>query len=80
MTLLDMAKNFAGEVATWVKEGVPTVSEDEFKKRADICSGCEFFDPEAFGGRGRCKQCGCSSWKLFLATSKCPVDKWGRAE
>jgi len=76
MTLLDMASNFASSVAQWAKAGAPVVTEEQFKQRADICNRCEFFDPAAFGGRGRCTKCGCSTYKLFLATSKCPIEKW----
>ena len=76
MTLLDMAKNFAREVKVWVEGGAKVVSEQEFQKRAELCAACEFYDAEAFGGRGKCRQCGCSSFKLFLATTKCPIDKW----
>lgn len=78
MTLLDMASNFASSVAQWAKAGAPVVTEEQFKQRADICNRCEFFDPAAFGGRGRCTKCGCSTYKLFLATSKCPIEKWER--
>ena len=77
MTLLEMASNFASSVAEWTKAGAPVVTKEQFKARADICNSCEFFDPKAFGGRGRCTKCGCSTYKLFLATSKCPADKWG---
>lgn len=76
MTLLDMAKNFAREVKVWVKNGAPVVPQAEFEKRAHQCAACEFYNAEAFGGRGRCEKCGCSSFKLFLATTKCPIDKW----
>ena len=78
MTLLDMASNFASSVAQWAKAGAPVVTEEQFKQRADICNRCEFFDPAAFGGRGRCTKCGCSTYKLILAPSKCPIEKWER--
>lgn len=76
MTLLELAKNFTASVAEWVKSGAPLVSEEQFKRRVAECRACEFFDAEAFGGKGRCMKCGCSSYKLFLATSKCPIGKW----
>ena len=76
MTILDMAKDFTRTVAKWVKKGVPVVPQPVFEERAKQCADCEFFDADAFGGRGRCKKCGCSTFKLFLATTKCPIDKW----
>ena len=76
MSILEMAKNFAREVKVWVKGGAKVVSEQEFQKRAELCAACEFYDAEAFGGHGKCRQCGCSSFKLFLSTSKCPDGRW----
>ena len=78
MTLFDMAQNFTTSVAEWVKAGAPVVKEEDFKKRVEICQACEFFDQQAFSGRGKCKKCGCSSYKLFLATSSCPIKKWDK--
>lgn len=80
MSIIEMAENFAESAAEWVKNGAPVVSKAEFKQRADICSACEFFDPKAFAGKGRCTQCGCSSFKLFLATARCPIGKWERVD
>ena len=76
MTLLDVAKNFTREIAQWVRKGVPVVPQEVFEQRVKECTSCEFFNAEAFGGRGKCNKCGCSSFKLFLATTKCPIDKW----
>ena len=71
-----MLENFAGSVAEWAKAGAPLVTEEQFKERAEICQKCEFFDAQAFGHRGKCTKCGCSTYKLFLSTSRCPIDKW----
>ena len=68
--------NFTSSLARWVRQGLKTVSKDEFIKRMEICSACEFWDGEARGGLGKCKKCGCASAKLVLATEKCPIDKW----
>ena len=76
MSILDVAKNFAREVKVWVKNGAPVVPQAEFEKRAHQCAACEFFDADAFMGRGKCNKCGCSSFKLFLSTSKCPDGRW----
>ena len=80
MSLMDMALNFSREISIWVKNGAPVVSEEEFTKRASICIGCEFYDEKAFGGKGKCLKCGCSTFKLFLSTSKCPIDKWSKTK
>jgi hypothetical protein len=73
-----MVKNLAQSMTQWVKNGFKLATEDQLKKRLEICAGCEFWDKEALGGTGRCKKCGCSTQaKLRLAHEKCPIDKWG---
>lgn len=65
----------------WASKGLKLVAENELERRKSICFGCEFWDPEAFQGTGRCLKCGCSTWaKLRMATEACPIGKWGRAQ
>lgn len=67
-----------GSLTRWVSNGLKFVSDEELERRKAICAGCEFWDPEAFQGTGRCLKCGCSTWaKLRMATESCPVGKWG---
>ena len=56
----------------WVASGMPLVSASQLETRKAICSGCDQFDG------WRCAVCGCAaSVKLRMATSACPVGKWG---
>lgn len=68
-TLADSLFRFAGS-------GFKTVTKEQLEERKRICEGCEFFDPAGFGGVGRCRKCGCSSYKLNMAISACPIGLW----
>ena len=76
MNLAGMVKGFVGSMGQWIAQGAPVVTPEQFESRAGICLDCPRWDRAAFGGRGRCLECGCSSMKLYLATSSCPVGKW----
>ena len=49
--------------------------EDIVNKRWDICKGCEFL----LKPTNTCKKCGCfMNVKTHIATSSCPIGKWGK--
>lgn len=75
-TLLEMASNFKEATGEWARSGFPIVEEKEYDRRHKVCSGCDQWDSNAFGGVGRCHACGCTGFKLYLATSVCPLKKW----
>lgn len=77
-TVGQMAENFVGAVSQWSKAGFPVVSEEVWRARAAVCEGCEYWDGAARFGLGKCrhKKCGCTRFKRFLATEKCPLGKW----
>jgi hypothetical protein len=54
------------------------VSPETFALRKEICLGCEYYDPAAFLGTGRCRVCGCGVAKLHMPSQSCPKDKWGK--
>lgn len=78
---LDLAKNFTAALFKWIKAGVPTVSRELYEARLAVCSSCEFWDSAARLGLGKCThtKCGCTKTKHWLATEKCPIDKWPSA-
>jgi hypothetical protein len=76
MKLTDMVKNFAKATAQWAHAGCPLVNEKQFAERAAICGACVHWNEDARIGMGRCNLCGCSRAKLFMATQRCPIDKW----
>lgn len=63
----------------WRERGYPIASQEEIDKRLGICKGCEKWDQARFFGIGKCNTCGCSAVKQWLATSKCPLNKWGES-
>jgi hypothetical protein len=71
-TLGELAVNFTEAIAGWAKAGFKTVAREIYEHRLSICSACEFWQADAILGTGKCRKCGCSKVKLWLATSKCP--------
>lgn len=73
-----VAKNFLGAMTSWQKAGRPVVSKETWKLRLSICRSCEWWQEIAKTQVARCKKCGCSSAKLLLGTSRCPLNppKW----
>jgi hypothetical protein len=53
------------------------VKPETFAFRKSICQSCEYFDPTAFLGTGRCRVCGCGEAKLRMPSQSCPKEKWG---
>lgn len=58
------------------QSGFKRVTEDDHKKRSDICNNCEYWLPNGYYGIGKCRRCGCSGIKLWMEVSKCPIGKW----
>ena len=81
---MKLALQFTGAMVGWAKSGFRVVRWDTFKARLTACRGdagtprCPMFRPHDVFGMGRCGKCGCTSLKLFLATERCPLDKWPR--
>lgn len=77
-TFLDLTNNFADAIKEWVNSGAKVVNRDVYEYRHAICEGCEHWQSNARLGTGKCKICGCSGIKLWLASSKCPhkPPKW----
>jgi len=72
-SFFEMAKTFTTELATYIKNGAPNVSPEDYKARLDTCKKCEFLIEKTM----RCESCGCllehkAKWK----TTSCPKDKW----
>jgi hypothetical protein len=75
-----VAKNFIKAMQNWQKSGRPVVSKTVWNKRLTICRGCQWWQEIGKTNIARCRKCGCSSAKLLLGTSKCPLKppKWGK--
>ena len=67
-------------VTTAVSKGAIIASDEDIKKRWDICWDCEFFkkQPEHAMMPYVCIKCGCGmKVKTRLAAVSCPINKWG---
>lgn len=78
MGFFGLAKNLTTSLLAWQKAGRPVVNSEQWNERIKICRGCEFWQEVGTTNIARCKKCGCSSGKLLLATSRCPLNppKW----
>lgn len=76
-TAAELAGNFAAAMARVSAAAFNGrqvwVSEAEYRARLATCNTCELWDGEARLGLGKCKapKCGCSRFKLWLATEQC---------
>ena len=77
-TFLDLTNNLTKALVEWQRAGRPVVTSEQWNKRLTICRGCEHWSEIKKTQIAKCKKCGCSSGKLLLSTSKCPLNppKW----
>ena len=74
-SIFQMAKNFSADLAKYIKEGAPNVSNKDYVERLEACNAC----PHLIKKSMRCGLCGCllehkAKWK----TTTCPhkPSKW----
>jgi len=75
-TTVQKVFSLADAMVQWAKSGFKIAPEEQYKDRKAICLACDQWDGEGYFGAGACKSCGCSGAKLYLASSKCPKEKW----
>lgn len=82
-TLAEMAANFSAALAAQIAAGMPIVTAATFQERWARCEACRddqgqpIFDPAGWGGRGKCRLCGCCARiKLAWATAVCKRGYW----
>jgi len=68
-SMWEMAKNFSKELTTYIAQGQPNVSEEDYEDRLAECNAC----PLLLKRKMRCGKCGCliehkAKWK----TTTCP--------
>ena len=75
---IGMANNLTRALIEWQRAGRPVVTSEQWNKRLTICRGCEYWREIKQTKIAKCTKCGCSSGKLLLSTSKCPLSppKW----
>ena len=77
-TYKDLANNLTTALIEWQRAGRPVVTSEQWNKRLSICRGCEYWSEIMKTKIAKCRKCGCSSGKLLLSTSRCPLNppKW----
>lgn len=74
---MEIIKNFANSVSTYIASGFKHVDQEIKTQRLDICKQCEHFKNSTY----QCDQCGCFLMiKTGWATEKCPIGKWFAVE
>ena len=75
---VDLANNLTKSLIEWQRAGRPVVTSEQWNKRLNICRGCSYWREIKETKIAKCMKCGCSSGKLLLSTSKCPLNppKW----
>lgn len=81
---IDAAPKAISDIAEWGIAGAPMVGEDELAERKAICGGdatrekCpQWLPTEPGGSLMHCAVCKCLAAKLAMATTRCPLGKWG---
>lgn len=77
-TPAEMAVNFSVALSRWLAAGVPVVTEPVYSARVSVCQACSLWDGKARLGLGKCNApgCGCTRFKRWLLTERCPLKKW----
>lgn len=77
-SIIQEATNLADALSNWAKAGFPVADEERIKAIQAICQSCPQWDGSARVGLGKCNsvKCGCTKFKWWLKTSKCPENKW----
>lgn len=79
--LTEMVTSFSGDMLKWASAKFARATQQEIDERLATCRACDWWDPKAYGGTGKCRKCGCSTWaKIRLKTSSCPIGLWNRIE
>lgn len=82
ITMYQLGGDFVKAMWRWAKAGFEIVPTEIFDERKNTCLTCEFWRGYHDYGVGYCGKCGCAagrvSVKQWMATEKCPQNKWKR--
>ena len=72
------ARNLAAAVRRQIANGAKLAPRPVRQRRLQECAACEIWKSGGNFGLGECthKSCGCSRYKRFFLTEKCPLGKW----
>jgi len=72
-SVFKMLTNFTKEVGTYLVNGSPNVTIDDYKDRLETCLNCTSLKRDVM----RCSTCGCKvEHKAKWKTTDCPESKW----
>ena len=77
-SLAQEAVNLAAALSEWASAGFPVADVERVMVIKEKCEQCSLWDATARAGLGRCKsfKCGCTKFKWWIKTSRCPEGKW----
>lgn len=71
MNFFDKISSFMNTMNNYIQSGFDNVDDDEYKKRLEICRGCDKFASPI------CTICGCIMLvKAKMDVAECPLGKW----
>ena len=79
LSAVELAADFAGSMFRWSAAGFAVTDRAGFDRRMEVCQACPHWDGAARLGLGRCRACGCTRFKPWLATEQCPDGRWPAA-
>ena len=72
-SVFKMISNFSKELGTYIAQGAPNVTEEDYKERLETCLKCPSLKRDVM----RCLTCGCKvEHKAKWKTTDCPESKW----
>lgn len=77
-TLFDKARNLYAAVKRASKDGGGMADKELRDSRFNVCKKCELWMSSGNFFMGECahKKCGCTKFKIYLKSEKCPLNKW----
>lgn len=74
MKFIDLAKNLSNALKKWKSQGYPVVTKGVLNERLELCRDCKWWQELGNSTLARCRACGCSSAKLLMGTTRCPLN------
>jgi hypothetical protein len=69
-----LPKNMKSSLNIYKSSGKTLAPPSLYEERINICRVCSFWEEDSRTGYARCKKCGCSSSKILLLESTCPLE------
>ena len=78
VSIIEKARHLVGALNRWAKVGFRLVPKLRRLQRRSICRACPSYKPTGNLWLGECTdpKCGCTRFKEWLPTERCPQGKW----